>query len=155
MRKPILCLIALTILFFGCASKKQTPDQVAIDFFNVLYNEHDIEKAEAYCTEESKEKLKTTIRAIEGAMQIIDESNQIKYDYSIVKERSQIENDSALMVVKSSLDTTTMKLLLVKINDAWKVDFNYEEPVIQKELIDEVLEIMKPLSDSITVSSGM
>ena len=155
MKKPVLCLAFISLFFYGCVSKKQTPEQVAIDFFNVLYNEHDIEKAEAYCTEESKEKLKTTIRAIEGAMQIIDESNQIKYNYSIVKERSEIENDSALMVVKSSLDTTTMKLLLVKINDAWKVDFNYEEPVIQKELIDEVLEIMKPLSDSITVSSGM
>jgi hypothetical protein len=55
------------------------------------------------------------------------------------------------MVVRSSLDSTSMQLMLVKINDEWKVDFNYEEPVIQKELIDEVLEIMKPFSDSITV----
>lgn len=151
MKKPLLCLIALAIFFSGCATKHQSPEQVAIDFFNVLYNEHDIEKAEAYCTEESKEKLKTTIRAIEGAMQIIDASNQTTYKYSVIKEQSKIENDSALMVVKSSLDSTQMKLMLVKINDEWKVDFNYEEPVIQKELIDEVLEIMKPFSDSITV----
>ncbi len=151
MKKPLLCLIALAIIFSGCATKHQSPEQVAIDFFNVLYNEHDIEKAEAYCTEESKEKLKTTIRAIEGAMQIIDASNQTTYKYSVIKEQSKIENDSALMVVKSSLDSMQMKLMLVKINDEWKVDFNYEEPVIQKELIDEVLEIMKPFSDSITV----
>lgn len=151
MKKPVLCLIALAIFFSGCAKKEQSPEQVAIDFFNVLYNEHDIEKAEAYCTEESKEKLKTTIRAIEGAMQIIDASNQTKYEYSIVKEKSRIEKDSALIAVTSSLDSTTMKLMLVHIHDEWMVDFNYKEPVIQKELIDEVLEIMKPFSDSITV----
>jgi len=150
MRKPVLCL-ALVLSFAACSTKRNTPEQVALDFFDVLYNEHDIEKAEAFCTEESKENLRNTIRTIEGSLQIVDDEERQKYLYTIVPEQSDIKNDHALMTVRSSLDTTTLKLMLVKINDEWKVDFNYEEDVIDKGLIDEVLEIMEPFSDSITV----
>ena len=151
MKKPLLCLAAYVMLFSACTGKKNSPQEITLDFFNVLYNEHDLEKAEAYCTEESKEKLRSTIRAIEGAIQLTDEDEITEYKYEIVEERSEIKNDSAFMTVRSSLDTSTMKIMLIKINEEWKVDFDYEEPVIDKGLIDELLEVMKPFSDSITV----
>lgn len=152
MRNALPCL-TLILFIFGCSSKQLSPEDVAVDFFNVLYNEHDIEKAEKYCTPESREKLKSTIRAIEGAMQIVDGDDQSKYTYTVIAEQSKIEKDSALITVISSLDSLPMHLKLVNLDEGWKVDFNYQEPVIQKELIDEVLEIMKPYSDSITVEA--
>ena len=123
----------------------------------MLYNKHDLEKAELLVTDSSKEKLRNDFKFIEGALQIVEEKNPTHYDYKIAEQKTEIKNDSAFVFVTSSLDTTEMKILLLNINNSWKIDFNYDEQLINaanKDLVNDVLEIMESFVDSVGVQSG-
>ena len=146
--------MAFTLFLFSCSGKKDTPERVALDFFDLLYNEHNLEKAELLVTDSSKEKLRNDFKFIEGALQIVEEKNPTHYDYKIAEQKTAIKNDSAFVFVTSSLDTTEMKILLLSINDKWKIDFNYDEQLMNaanKDLVDDVLEIMESFVDSVGV----
>ena len=123
----------------------------------MLYNKHDLEKAELLVTDSSKEKLRNDFKFIEGALQIVEEKNPTHYDYKIAEQKTIIKNDSAFVFVTSSLDTTEMKILLLNVNDNWKIDFNYDEQLINaanKDLVNDVLEIMESFVDSVGAQSG-
>jgi hypothetical protein len=50
-----------------------------------------------------------------------------------------------------------MKILLLNVNDNWKIDFNYDEQLINaanKDLVNDVLEIMESFVDSVGAQSG-
>ncbi len=148
----LFCII--TVLLFCCTAKKETPEQVALNFFDLLYNEHNLEKAELLVTDASVEKLRNDFKFIEGALQIVEEKNPTHYDYKIAEQKTRIKNDSAFVVVCSTLDTTEMKILLLQINQQWKIDFNYDEHLMQtanKDLVDDVLQIMEKFVDSVGV----
>ncbi|MBK7038860.1 MAG: hypothetical protein IPH42_21685 [Bacteroidetes bacterium] len=86
----------------------------------MLYNKHDLEKAELLVTDSSKEKLRNDFKFIEGALQIVEEKNPTHYDYKIAEQKTIIKNDSAFVFVTSSLDTTEMKILLLNVNKPGK-----------------------------------
>jgi len=154
---PSLVLIfAFVFLQYSCMAKKETPEQIALNFFDLLYNEHDLEKAELLVTDASREKLRNDFKFIEGALQIVEEKDPTQYDYIIAKEKTIIKNDSAFVVVSSSLDTTAMKILLLSINNSWKIDFNYDEQLMNtanKDLVNDVLKIMESFVDSVGVQT--
>jgi hypothetical protein len=153
----VILLTSLSFLLFSCSGKKGTPEQVTLNFFDLLYNKHDLEKAELLVTDSSKEKLRNDFKFIEGALQIVEEKNPTHYDYKIAEQKTEIKNDSAFVFVTSSLDTTEMKILLLNINNSWKIDFNYDEQLINaanKDLVNDVLEIMESFVDSVGVQSG-
>ena len=108
------------ILLCSCSGKKSTPETVALDFYNLLFNEHNLEKAADLVTLESREKLKNDFKFIEGALQIVQESEPIKYVYKVDESKTVIKNDSAFIQVWTSLDSTTMETLLIKSNETIK-----------------------------------
>lgn len=153
----VILLTSLSFLLFSCSGKKKSPEQITLDFFELLYNKHDLEKAELLVTDSSKEKLRNDFKFIEGALQIVEEKNPTHYDYKIAEQKTKIKNDSAFVFVTSSLDTTEMKILLLNINNSWKIDFNYDEQLINaanKDLVNDVLEIMEGFVDSVGVEAG-
>ena len=133
---PLLLLAA--IIISSCSGKKATPENVALDFYNQLFNEHNLEKASELVTAASKEKLRNDFKFIEGALQIVQEATPTTYIYKVDADKSKIGNDSAFIHIWTSLDSTTMETLLIKENETWLVDFNYTPPVdaFNKELID-------------------
>ncbi|MFI5172165.1 MAG: hypothetical protein ACHQFW_07215 [Chitinophagales bacterium] len=147
-------IVTLVIVLSSCASKKSSPEEVTLSFFNLLYNDHDLEKAELLVTEASREKLRNDFKFIEGALQFVEEKEPTRYEYKVEKEKTEIENDSAFVFISSSLDTSHMKILLLSIKEEWKIDFNYDEHtlnVANKDLIDDVLETMEGFVDSVSV----
>jgi hypothetical protein len=151
---PLLLLAA--IIISSCSGKKATPENVALDFYNLLFNEHDLEKASALVTVESREKLKNDFKFIEGALQIVDQDNSIQYIYKVDETKSKISNDSAFIHVWSSLDSASMQTLLLKQNEQWLVDFNYTPPMenINTELVEDVLKEMQQFVDTIEVAEN-
>jgi hypothetical protein len=149
---PLLLLAA--IIISSCSGKKATPENVALDFYNQLFNEHNLEKASELVTAASKEKLRNDFKFIEGALQIVQEATPTTYIYKVDADKSKIGNDSAFIHIWTSLDSTTMETLLIKENETWLVDFNYTPPVdaFNKELIDDVLTEMQQFVDSVTVA---
>ena len=149
---PLLLLAA--IIISSCSGKKATPENVALDFYNQLFNEHNLEKASELVTAASKEKLRNDFKFIEGALQIVQEATPTTYIYKVDADKSKIGNDSAFIHIWTSLDSTTMETLLIKENETWLVDFNYTPPVdaFNKELVDDVLTEMQQFVDSVTVA---
>ena len=149
---PLLLLAA--IIISSCSGKKATPENVALDFYNQLFNEHNLEKASELVTAASKEKLRNDFKFIEGALQIVQEATPTTYIYKVDADKSKIGNDSAFIHIRTSLDSTTMETLLIKENETWLVDFNYTPPVdaFNKELIDDVLTEMQQFVDTVTVA---
>lgn len=149
---PLLLLAALIIS--SCSGKKATPENVALDFYNQLFNEHNLEKASELVTAASKEKLRNDFKFIEGALQIVQEAKPTTYIYKVDANKSKIGNDSAFIHIWTSLDSTTMETLLIKENEIWLVDFNYTPPVdaFNKELVDDVLKEMQQFADTVTVA---
>lgn len=149
---PLLLLAA--IIISSCSGKKATPENVALDFYNQLFNEHNLEKASELVTAASKEKLRNDFKFIEGALQIVQEATPTTYIYKLDADKSKIGNDSAFIHIWTSLDSTTMETLLIKENETWLVDFNYTPPVdaFNKELIDDVLTEMQQFVDTVTVA---
>ncbi|MBK9454866.1 MAG: hypothetical protein WBP31_18735 [Chitinophagales bacterium] len=149
---PLLLLAA--IIISSCSGKKATPENVALDFYNQLFNEHNLEKASELVTAASKEKLRNDFKFIEGALQIVQEATPTTYIYKVDADKSKIGNDSAFIHIWTSLDSTTMETLLIKENETWLVDFNYTPPVdaFNKELIDDVLTEMQQFVDTVTVA---
>lgn len=149
---PLLLLAA--IIISSCSGKKATPENVALDFYNQLFNEHNLEKASELVTAASKEKLRNDFKFIEGALQIVQEATPTTYIYKVDADKSKIGNDSAFIHIWTSLDSTTMETLLIKENETWLVDFNYTPPVdaFNKELIDDVLTEMQKFVDTVTVA---
>ena len=149
---PLLLLAA--IIISSCSGKKATPENVALDFYNQLFNEHNLEKASELVTAASKEKLRDDFKFIEGALQIVQEATPTTYIYKVDADKSKIGNDSAFIHIWTSLDSTTMETLLIKENETWLVDFNYTPPVdaFNKELIDDVLTEMQQFVDTVTVA---
>lgn len=149
---PLLLLAA--IIISSCSGKKATPENVALDFYNQLFNEHNLEKASELVTAASKEKLRNDFKFIEGALQIVQEATPTTYIYKVDADKSKIGNDSAYIHIWTSLDSTTMETLLIKENETWLVDFNYTPPVdaFNKELIDDVLTEMQKFVDTVTVA---
>lgn len=149
---PLLLLAA--IIISSCSGKKATPENVALDFYNQLFNEHNLEKACELVTAASKEKLRNDFKFIEGALQIVQEATPTTYIYKVDADKSKIGNDSAFIHIWTSLDSTTMETLLIKENETWLVDFNYTPPVdaFNKELIDDVLTEMQQFVDTVTVA---
>ena len=74
---PLLLLAA--IIISSCSGKKATPENVALDFYNQLFNEHNLEKASELVTAASKEKLRNDFKFIEGALQIVQEATPTTY----------------------------------------------------------------------------
>lgn len=149
---PLLLLAA--IIISSCSGKKATPENVALDFYNQLFNEHNLEKASELVTAASKEKLRNDFKFIEGALQIVQEATPTTYIYKVDADKSKIGNNSAFIHIWTSLDSTTMETLLIKENETWLVDFNYTPPVdaFNKELIDDVLTEMQQFVDTVTVA---
>ena len=149
---PLFLLAA--IIISSCSGKKATPENVALDFYNQLFNEHNLEKASELVTAASKEKLRNDFKFIEGALQIVQEATPTTYIYKVDADKSKIGNDSAFIHIWTSLDSTTMETLLIKENETWLVDFNYTPPVdaFNKELIDDVLTEMQQFVDTVTVA---
>lgn len=149
---PLLLLAAFIIS--SCSGKKATPENVALDFYNQLFNEHNLEKASELVTAASKEKLRNDFKFIEGALQIVQEAKPTTYIYKVDANKSKIGNDSAFIHIWTSLDSTTMETLLIKENEIWLVDFNYTPPVdaFNKELVDDVLKEMQQFADTVTVA---
>jgi len=136
-----ICFV-LGVVLCSCSGKKATPEHVALDFYNLLV------------TVESREKLENDFKFIEGALQIVQEAEPVKYIYKVDESKTVIKNDSAFIQVWTSLDSTTMETLLIKSNENWLVDFNYTPPVdaFNKELINDVLTEMSKYVDTVTVS---
>lgn len=148
-----ICFV-LGVVLCSCSGKKATPEHVALDFYNRLFNEHNLEKAADLVTVESREKLENDFKFIEGALQIVQEAEPVKYIYKVDESKTVIKNDSAFIQVWTSLDSTTMETLLIKSNENWLVDFNYTPPVdaFNKELINDVLTEMSKYVDTVTVA---
>jgi hypothetical protein len=151
---PLLLLAA--IIISSCSGKKATPENVALDFYNLLFNEHNLEAASELVTMESREKLKNDFKFIEGALQIVDQDNSIEYIYKVDEKKSKISNDSAFIHVWSSLDSASMQTLLLKQNNQWLVDFNYTPPMdnINTELVEDVLKEMQQFVDTVEVAEN-
>lgn len=155
LKVSIFAMLLTGIIFSSCSSKKYTPESVAVEFYDLLYNEHNLEKASALVTDASKEKLSNDFKFIEGALQIIEASEPTKYIYRVDESKSVIKNDSAFIHVWSSLDSTSMQTLLLNINNSWFVDFNYTIPVdaFNEELIKEVLTEMEQYVDTVKIDN--
>ncbi len=149
-----ICFTLICLAITSC--KKNTPEKIALEFLNVLYNEHNLLKADEFITDESKQILEQFKLIDEGAVQLIAENNQtIKYYYRIVKEKCRIENDSAIIIVQINPINNEMPVLLRKINNVWKVDLTDNE-IIQNKVeadMDEAIGIMAPWSDLIMVEA--
>lgn len=153
LKLPLFILIGFVIA--SCSTKKSTPESVALSFYDVLYNDHDLEKAAELVTEASKEKLRNDFNFIEGALQIIEESTPTVYTYEVIPTKTIIKNDSAFIFVRSSLDTSAMQTLLLNVNGEWLIDFNYNVPVdaFSKEIINNVLEVMDKYADKAIIEN--
>lgn len=150
----LLQVVVLFCLSTGC---KQHPsaETTALQFFDVLYNEHDLDKAETLVTESSKEKLRNDFKFIEGALHIVKNEEPVHYDYAIVEDKTLIKSDSAFVTVKTVADGSEMKILLLQVKGDWKIDLNYveiSENTAVKVLTDKVMEVMENRLDSIVVA---
>ena len=123
MRAPYLLLAisvsAIMVLSAGC-SKSESPESAALAFFQALYNEHDLEAAEALVTDNSREQLHNDFKLIEGTVAMLSENEPMRYEYKTLDEQTTIKGDSAFVTVWTSLDSSTFETLLIKEDGDWK-----------------------------------
>ncbi|MEZ5013710.1 MAG: hypothetical protein R2794_05415 [Chitinophagales bacterium] len=139
----LLCFSAfLCVLLTACAPKADTPEDVAMSFCDMLFNKHDLDAAAEMCTPDSREKLRTDFQYINGAIAVMEEETENNYVYRVVKDLTMYLDDTAYVIIHSDFDDTDMPWKLVKEEASWKIDFNYNNNSMQKELLEDVVDEM-------------
>lgn len=135
-------LIPALLMLLSACSKPDGPEEVAVNFFHTLYNEHDLEAAEKMVTDASRDKLHDDFKYIEGALAVIATEQNTTYDFQARSEQTRTSADSAFVYVWTSLDNSTTETLLLREGDRWQVDFTYpSRQAAKKALTEEVLNV--------------
>lgn len=139
LRRLLLPLCILVPVLPGC-KKESNPEEVALHFFDALYNAHDLEKAEMLVTTSSREKLHADFKYIEGALAMLADDTETTFSFDVIEEKTSTHGDSAFVYVWSSVDSSTMETLLIKEAEKWLIDFTYDPlQSTEKALTEEVL----------------
>lgn len=139
LRRLLLPLCILLPVIPGC-KKESNPEEVALHFFDALYNAHDLEKAEMLVTTSSREKLHADFKYIEGALAMLADDTETTFSFDVIEEKTSTYGDSAFVYVWSSVDSSTMETLLIKEAEKWLIDFTYDPlQSTEKALTEEVL----------------
>ena len=140
LRRLLLPLCILLPVLPGC-KKESNPEQVALQFFDALYNAHDLEQAEMLVTLSSREKLHADFKYIEGALAMLADKSETTFSFDVLENKTRTLGDSAFVYVWSSVDSSTMETLLIKESQEWRIDFTYDPTLsADKALTEEVLQ---------------
>lgn len=159
MRAPYLLsaisVSAIMVLSAGC-SKSESPESAALAFFQALYNEHDLEAAEALVTDNSREQLHNDFKLIEGTVAMLSENEPMRYEYKTLDEQTTIKGDSAFVTVWTSLDSSTFETLLIKEDGDWKVDFSFAGQHLNAEkLVDQAIQQAMETTPKVLVENNL
>ena len=132
----IISLIALTTL--GCnAEKTQGAEEVAIAFFDAIYNEKDIKKAAALSTPSFSKEVQKYVTAKNAARRLLNMSfDTVKIDAALgdlkVREEFNTSGNLTLLFTGERFGKTYKELKrikLIKKDNTWLVDKLLKDPV--------------------------
>ena len=156
MRAHLIRLVIgmfIGVFLLSKCNSSPSPETVALGFFQALYNDHDLDAAEALVTKASRDQLHSDFKFIEGAVTLLAEDKPVVYDYRTVDEKTRITGDSAFVSVWTSLDSSTIETLLLMEDGDWRVDFSYpSRQQTTKSLVDEVLQAVDGTTPPVQVA---
>lgn len=136
-----LLVFALLLPLVPACKPEPTPEDVALQFFEHLYNDHNLEKAELLVTNASRTKLHADFKYIEGALGLLADGREKEFEFKVEYAQTRMQGDSAFVYVWSSVDDSTMETLLIKEAEQWRIDFTYSKPTATAEaLTKQVIE---------------
>ncbi|MGB2740995.1 MAG: hypothetical protein WBC60_10650 [Cognaticolwellia sp.] len=140
-----LKFIALSLIFLltACGEEDKNkitnvdnPEVVAVEFFNALYNEQNIEKAASVCSPKLSRIIlhyKSTKAVARHLFNMSYDNVEIQPDDSGVKVREQFKNSAVITIFfdgyyQENRIKDVKRLSLVQINDKWIIDKILKDP---------------------------
>lgn len=135
--------LSLTLLLSACGeedkntiSNVDNPEVVAIEFFNALYNENNIEKAASVCSPKLSRIIlhyKSTKAVARHLFNMSYDRVEIKPDDSGVKVREQFKNSAVITVFFDGYYhddnlKDVKRLSLIQIDNKWVIDKILKDP---------------------------
>jgi hypothetical protein len=132
-------VIFITLAMFGCGSDsepKENADDVAIAFFNAIYNQNDINKAKKLCTTNFAKEISKYITTKNVARRLFNmsfDSVEINAALGDLKVQSEFKISGKLTVLFTGYrQEKTYKELknirLIKQGDVWLIDELLSDP---------------------------
>jgi len=140
--------VLLPVFFLSACSKQRSPEEIALAFYNTLYNDHAPEKAAELVTPDSRQTLEDDMQYLQGALDLLAAEQAESFTFKAITEKTVIQHDSAYVYVWTSLDSSTTETLLRNLDGNWLVDFNHRAgSQTKKQLTEEVLNATESSAD--------
>ncbi len=136
--KAIIIALCMTFFLTGCNERQEiTADQVAVAFFDALYNEKDLEHALSYCTKSFAKRVKQYKTANNVARRLFNmsfDSTKINPALADFKVREEFDTSGSLTILftgnrQGKTYNELKRIKLVKQGNTWLVDELLKDPM--------------------------
>jgi len=136
--KNYFIVILASLLLFGCGSDSEAPaEDVAIAFFDAIYNQKDINKAASMCTPKFAIEIKKYKTAKNVARRLLNMSfDSVKIEAALgdIKVREEFKTSGKLTVLftgyrQDKIFKELKAIKLIKVNDVWLVEKLLADPM--------------------------
>ncbi len=135
--KRYFIVFFVALAMFGCGSvPKDSAEDVAIAFFNAIYNQNDINKAKKLCTTNFAKEISKYISTKNVSRRVFNmsfDSVEIHAALGDLKVRAEFENSGSLTILftgyrQEKIYKELKKIKLIKQGDIWLVDELLRDP---------------------------
>ncbi|WDE13834.1 hypothetical protein [Thalassomonas haliotis] len=137
--KKYLFVFFISILVLGCSKEKQEPsaDEVAVAFFDAIYNQKDINQALLLCSERFAKQVKQQRSASQVARRLFNmsfDSVQINAALGDKKLREEFNQQGSLTILFTGLRQEKVykdlkKIKMIKQGNTWLIDEILADPM--------------------------
>jgi len=136
--KRYFIVIFVILAMCGCGSEpKENAEDVAIAFFNAIYNQNDINKAKKLCTANLAKKISKYITTQNVARRLFNMSfDSVKIDAALgdLKVRDEFKSSGKLTLLftgyrQEKIYKELKRIKLIKQGEVWLIDELLRDPV--------------------------
>ena len=136
--KKYFIVIFIALVTCGCGSEpKETAEDVAIAFFDAIYNQNDINKAQKLCTANLAKEISKYVTAKNVARRLFNMSfDSVKIDDALgdINVREEFKSSGTLTILftgyrQGNVYKDLKNIKLIKKGDFWLVDELLPDPV--------------------------
>ena len=130
-------MIIVALAMFGCGSEpKENAEDVAIAFFNAIYNQNDINKAKKLCTTNFANEISKYVTTKNVARRLFNMSfDSVEIDAALgdMKVRGEFKDSGKLTLLftgyrQEKIYKELKKIKLIKQGDIWLIDELLRDP---------------------------
>jgi len=130
-------MIIVALAMFGCGSEpKESAEEVAIAFFNAIYNQNDINKAKTLCTTNFANEISKYVTTKNVARRLFNMSfDSVEIDAALgdMKVRGEFKDSGKLTLLftgyrQEKIYKELKKIKLIKQGDIWLIDELLRDP---------------------------